>query len=270
MKTLLLVTMILAFSFALHAQELPLICSKNCDVQGMGINIITQKQEKVEHHIDPKGEECEIAGDSCKNGTVECEEEIQYVQFQMLKNVAPSAKENIERVNKEQRQIIEEHHCKSNSAIVRFTPRYIYAHYPLISIIYHNLDYCLGCGGSCHSHDVVYTYNIENTFDGPLTMESILRREDYRRLKIILLKKLKERLALTKEQEQLWDQIHQKQVSDSLDKDFWQNGFFLEKGKIMVNIDGYFKSCADGSFNPVEIPQEFLRSEFVEKLKQLH
>jgi hypothetical protein len=188
----------------------------------------------------------------CADGTCECAEDVQWLEF---KGPVPGFRQ----VNALEHGAGQKMKCSvTNSNVSRQVLRFaVSGRY--VSTAVHELEYCIGCNGSCHGHAVLATY------DGPtgrsLIVRDVLKPDASNALKAHMIEYALKTYGSPEEaafvRERLAVELSERQLP--------MQGFFVENDTVYVDLDSFVFSCASGSFFPVPVPRGLLAPAFSAK-----
>jgi hypothetical protein len=195
----------------------------------------------------PQGEAGEELRLVCTNGKCACTEHVQFFEFK-------GPHRGFRQVNDAERRAASRTHCSLQNANVNRDALAFALSAHLISTAISELEYCHGCGGSCHGSTTLATYDEQ---DGRL-----LQVGDF--LKPGSVQALREHMA---------DYIAGKHGEDSTNRATLRTrilaelakralideGVYAERGTLYINLNSFALSCADGSFHPIPIPPGLIK-----------
>ena len=128
-----------------------------------------------------------------------------------------------------------------------------------ISTAVRELEYCHGCGGSCHGNGKLSAYDARS--GGIVKLADAVDAGKLSDLKTRLIENF---VAAHVDEAR---EATAKLVREDLDRsNFLEKGLYVEPSRVFVDLDTFALGCADGSFHPVEIPPEFLTPAFRARL----
>lgn len=210
------------------------------------VEIITRESE---HVYAPPGdiEDTDLAG-ACANGRCVCRAFVQHLDF---KGPVPGFR----RVNEDEWRAAAALSCSAENArvgrdVVRFavTRR-------TVSIAIGDLEYCVGCGGSCHGHTALKSYDAKT--GAVLTLRDAIGPQKLEALRTRLVDDF-----LAANGESVRDHTRTILRNDLVRTITLDAGLYVEPGAAFVNLDSFALGCASGSFHPVRIPRGFLTRAF--------
>src|SRR6185436_19564589 len=196
----------------------------------------------------PQGEAGEELRTICTNGKCECAEHVQFFEF---KGPHPGFRQ----VNDIERSAASKTHCSLENANVNRDTLAFAVSRSLISTAISQLEYCHGCGGSCHGSTTLATYD---ELDGRLLHVGDFLKpgaaEALRRAMIdfMIAKHAGEQDATS---------LHQRLTQDLAKRTLLDEGVYAERSTLYVNLNSFALSCADGSFHPIPIPPALIKPE---------
>jgi hypothetical protein len=192
-------------------------------------------------------EDTDLAG-ACANAQCVCRAFVQHLDF---KGPVPGFR----RVNEDEWRAAAAVTCSAENArvgreVVRFavTKR-------TVSIAISDLEYCATCGGSCHGHTALKSYDAKT--GAVLTLRDAIAPQK--------LAALRTRLAadfVAANGEGARDYSRTILNNDLARTITLDTGLYVEPGAAFVNLDSFALGCASGSFHPVRIPRRFLTRAF--------
>lgn len=186
---------------------------------------------------------------SCKGGLCACREFVQHFDF---KGPVPGFRA----VNEAEWRAADAARCTAEfSDVVREATHYAVSRKFVSTAIYER-RYCQDCGGSCHGRTALATYDA--TTGAVLRVRDAVPRARWPELKQRLIE------DFTAAHFAAPDRAREAaRIAASLDaRNIGEDGLFVERGKIYINLDLFALSCADGSFYPLEIPNRFLKPQY--------
>jgi hypothetical protein len=142
-----------------------------------------------------------------------------------------------------------------NSAVSREAQHFaVSAHF--VSTAVFELEYCRTCGGSCHGRTVLATYDA--AYGATVRLRDAVPLARMAALKLRLVD------AFVFANFASRDRLLQRErlLKALASRSFADDGMYVERGKVFVNLDLFALSCADGSFYPLMVPAEFLTPSF--------
>jgi hypothetical protein len=258
----------------------PCIDTENLDIRNIALHEGTRNFNVPTPKTDAEREDCAVEfGESSpvctKGGTATCDESVIYPQFAYARHFYDNATEaNLAHINDRIKSMAAKHGCSVELDSSSFAATHIYARGTLLSLVLSENDYTRGSGGSCHGDFTTLPFDTRHG-DAPLIMDDIIDHTDYPAPKAELLREVRASRPDAfgnfddAAKEKAWGNTLQ-QAADYLDKNFWNNGFFFANGHAQVNIGDFIFDCASGNFNPVEIPDRFLKPAFRKTLEKAY
>ncbi|MEQ1789853.1 MAG: hypothetical protein ABL857_05355, partial [Rickettsiales bacterium] len=203
----------------------------------------------------------------CPDKNCTCEENVAYLQF------GGKAK-GAEKINAQEKKQAEKYKCNVDNATVQHIPEFSYASSDLISIAMYNLEYGRTSGGSCHGNHQFVTYDAET--GNEYKLKDIVGESNVPSVHDVLVNGFIRHYA-EPDAAEIKDknkyQRYMEGIKKSLQRYFMREplekaGFIVENGKLYVNIGEFMLSCAGGSFYPAELPEKFIKPEFLQKMKK--
>lgn len=194
--------------------------------------------------LRPRGDE----EPPCPEGKCVCKEVVQHFDF---KGPVPGFRA----VNEAEARAAAAMTCSTASNGVWRTAAKFSVTAQTVSTAIFELDDCRGCNGSCHGKMQLSSY------DGQTGARLVLADA----VNPALLPALKARLIemfVAANAGPDDKAFMRQQLADDLNRDFAQDGVYVEKGAVFIDLNTFVLSCADGSFHPLAIPVEFLRPAF--------
>lgn len=199
----------------------------------------------------PKESDGEL-DDYCPGGKCVCDEAVQYLDF---KGPVPG----FAQANAAERREAAAMKCSAgNSTVSRDVLRFAVTK-AAVSTATFALEYCHGCGGSCHGAAVLAAYDARS--GALITLRDAVDPAQFGALKARLVSDFVQKNFEPDGRSYGMQQVGQDIAGLTLD-----SGLYLEPGRAFVNIDTFALSCAAGPFHPVEIPAAFLKPAFRARL----
>lgn len=186
---------------------------------------------------------------SCPKGKCVCDELVQHLDF---KGPIPAFRQ----VNAAEQRGAAATKCAVANANVDRTVTRFEVTPTVVSTAIYELEYCHGCGGSCHGHTTLSAYDaktgakltLRDAID-PGTLETVRARlvDDFVAANFDESQRDHERKLLNEE-------LAQRPLLDE--------GLYVEPGKVFFNLSMFALGCVTGSFHPVVIPPELLTPAF--------
>lgn len=191
----------------------------------------------------------------CANGKCECAEHVQFFEF---KGPHPG----FARINDIERSAASKTHCSLENANVNRDTLAFSVSRSLVSTAIGELEYCHGCGGSCHGRTVLSTYD---ELDGRLLKVGVFLKPD----RVQALREHMAEFISSKNGEEAADRARLKAriLADLAKRNLLDEGFYAERGTIYIDLASFALSCAEGSFHPVPVPPEMIQPFFFGFLK---
>lgn len=191
---------------------------------------------------------------SCPGGKCACDERVQHIDF---KGPVPGFRQ----VNEFEMRAAASAKCSiENSSVVREAMHFALSVHFISTAIF-QLEYCHGCGGSCHGTTVLATYNAQS--GKALRLRDVLKpgagsalasqlAADFVLAHTEVTDRERTRAGLIKELSARW---------------LLDEGFYVERGVVYANLDSFVMGCADGSFYPVAVRADMIDPAFAALLK---
>jgi hypothetical protein len=258
------------------------VCDSACiDATGVSVKIVTLREGQHNYPVPAAKSEddqsdCEDRfgdPDLCRAGGIStCEEDVRYVEITRVPQPDSVSVDDrrLEKINKRVHQIASTRACSIESASVAFIPERIYARGELVSMVFYDLDLLPTDGGGCHGEYQLLTFDLLKG-DHELSLADIVRPGQWPALENALLSQFRQTSKglfgdrKPVDQPKLLDSTL-KEAKQVLDRQGLQAGIFIEDGKVQANVPIYISGCTGGNFNPVHIPNTFLRTDFLTKL----
>jgi len=191
--------------------------------------------------------------DSCPDGKCECTEIVQYFDF---KGPVPGFRQ----VNADEFARAAKAKCSvDNSNVTREARRFAVSD-AFVSTAFYELEYCRTCGGSCHGRTTLSTFDAQT--GRALVLRDVLRPDAVAPLRAHMAnyaaKAYADEVDRPAQRGFLAQELAQRPLLD--------DGFFVEDGKVFVDLDSFAFGCAGGSFYPVPVPPAMLTSAAAAKL----
>ena len=188
----------------------------------------------------------------CPGGKCVCDEAVQHLDF---KGPVPG----FAQANAGEWRAAQAMKCSAqNSNVSRDILRFAVTKAAVSTAVF-ELEYCHGCGGSCHGRAVLAAYDARN--GAPIVLRDAVDATQLSALKARLAKDF-----VTKNFDAAGAKFGMEEVSRDLASLTLDSGLYVEGANVFVNIDTFALSCAEGPFHPVEIPAQFLRPGFRARL----
>lgn len=215
------------------------------------VEIKTREGEHV-YPLPADSAESDLA-DACRDGKCVCRAFVQHLDF---KGPVPGFRQ----VNEDELRAAAAQTCSAENAhvgrdIVRFavTRR-------TVSIAIEELEYCVGCGGSCHGHTALKAYDAKT--GATLTLRDAIAPQKLEALR----KRLGEDFVAANFDKSLRERQGKFSGEDFTSMVTLDAGLYVEPGGVFVNLDTFALGCANGSFHPMRIPRAFLTPAFRARL----
>lgn len=202
----------------------------------------------------PHGDDGEELRLICTSGKCECSEHVQFFEFK-------GPHQSFRVINDVERSAAGKTQCSlENASVTRDAVAFAISPH-LISTAISELEYCHGCGGSCHGSTKLATYDEQ---DGRL-----LHVGDF--LKTGAADALRRHMiefAIAKYGAAAGDAYIRKQLGEELARrSLLDEGIYAEHGTLYINLDSFVLGCAGGSFYPIPIPAELLTASIARRLE---
>jgi hypothetical protein len=258
------------------------VCDSACiDATGVSVKVVTLREGQHDYPVPAAKNEDEQSDcedrfgdpDLCRAGGVStCEEDVRYVEIARVPQPESISVGDgrLEKVNERVRRIASTRACSIESASVAFIPERVYVRGDLVSMVFYDLDLLPTDGGGCHGEFQLLTFDLQKG-DRELSLGDIVPPGQWPALESALLSEFRQASKSLfdnrkpENQPKLLDSASKK-AKQVLDRQGLQAGIFIEDGKVQVNIPMYISGCTGGNFNPVHIPNNFLRTDFLTKL----
>jgi hypothetical protein len=208
------------------------------------VEVITRKRSLT--FALRKGDEIyEDLAPSCPGGKCGCTEYVEHFDF---KGPVPGFRQ----VNAFEMRAAGATKCSiDNSSVVREAKHFAVSA-QFISTAIFELEYCHGCGGSCHGTTVLATYDARS--GKALRLRDILKPGSDEALAPQLADDfLKAHAEIADRERKRASVITELSVRPLLGK-----GFYVENGVVYANLDSFVMGCADGSFYPVAVRADLI------------
>jgi hypothetical protein len=178
-----------------------------------------------------------------------CDERVQYFEFK-------GPLRGLRGVNASERAAAGRMRCSvENSDVAREALMFSISPH-LVSTAVSELEYCRTCGGGCHGHTVLATY--DGKTGRALRIADVLKPDAVEPLR----RHIADYIAKTYVDEPGRDAYRQRLAQSLVERPFADDGVYAENGILYVNLDSFVLSCAEGSFFPVPIPKELIAPSF--------
>jgi hypothetical protein len=213
------------------------------------VEVFTRKRS-VSFPLASAGEDAkEEFASSCTAGTCACDENVQYFEF---KGPVPGFRQ----VNARERAAADAMKCSIDNSTVMRAAGMFSVEGGLVSTAVYELEYCRTCGGSCHGHTVLATY------DGK-TGATLLVRDAIRANAVEALRRhIVDYVLATYVDEAERAAVRVRLTTAVAERGFLDEGIYVEGGTAFINLDSFVLSCADSSFFPVPIPAALIAPNF--------
>lgn len=210
------------------------------------------KTREGEHVYPAPPGESDVA-DACPNGKCVCREHVQHLDF---KGPMPGFRQ----VNEDEQRASAARTCSPENAYVRRGVDRFAVTRRTVSIAIDEIEYCVGCGGSCHGRTALKSYDAKT--GATLTLRDAIAPRKLETLRARLGEDFLAKYVDDRARE------HQREFPSedfarmvTLDADI-----YVEPGSVFVNLETFALGCAEGSFHPMQVPREFLTRAFRSRL----
>lgn len=238
---------------------------RNCEsgkpliiARGVDVKLVFSGKKNIDY---PLTEELQkefegMAIEYCPDKKCTCEESVGYLQF-------GGQTRGVKIINTKEKKRAENYKCSIANGVIWRLPQFAYASANLVSVEVQNMEFGRGAGGSCHGNHDFITYDAET--GNEYKLKDIVIENSFPAIGNALLADFISRYARsdTFDLEGIKKMVLEYVAADSLE----HYGFVVENGKLYTNIGGFILSCADGNFFPVEVPEKFIKPEFLRKMK---
>lgn len=202
----------------------------------------------------PQGEDGEELRLICTRGKCECSEHVQFFEF---KGPHPGFRA----INDIERSAAGKTQCSLENANINRDALAFAISPHLISTAISELEYCHGCGGSCHGSTKLATYDEQ---DGRLLhVGDFLKPGAADALRRHMIE-----FVIANYGADAGEAYIRKQLGDELaHRSLLDEGIYAEHGKLYLNLDSFVLGCAGGSFYPIPIPAELLTASIAARLE---
>jgi len=202
----------------------------------------------------PSGEAGEELRLICTNGKCDCSEHVQFFEFK-------GPHKGFARINDIERSAASKTHCSvENANVARDALRFEISR-SLISTAIFEIEYCHGCGGSCHGSTTLATYD---ELDGRLLkVGDVLKPGAAEALRRHMI----DYMVAKHGREEGNASLGQRLTQDLANRALLNEGFYAERGTLYINLSSFALSCADGSFFPIPIPPQLIKPELAGLLR---
>lgn len=193
---------------------------------------------------------------SCEDGKCECDEDVRWLEF---KGPVPG----FTQVNAAERAASKKTACSAENANVMRHPMQYAVARQTVSTAAFELEYCRTCGGSCHGATALATYNSK-------TGAAYRVRDVVKPNSLAALQKHMVDAGLAAYQPPGQHESERKILVPEIQRRgaaLLDQGVYVEKGKVYVDLDYFLNGCADGSFYPVALPAQLIAPSFAALLK---
>ena len=186
---------------------------------------------------------------SCPDGTCTCEESVQYFEF---KGPVPGFRQ----VNAAERAAAKRMRCSIENSNVDRSAMMFAVSARLVSTAISELEYCHGCGGSCHGHTTLTTY--DGKTGRVLQVRDALAPGAVDALRRHMIDYIVTDHAGEDSRASLGGIL----TNELATRGLLDEGIYAEHGALYVNLNSFALSCAEGSFHPVPVPRELIAPSF--------
>ncbi|MBP6013755.1 MAG: hypothetical protein KBA31_16125 [Alphaproteobacteria bacterium] len=209
------------------------------------VEVVTRERTLT---LRPRGDE----EPPCPDGKCVCKEVVQHFDF---KGPVPGFRA----VNDEEGRAAAATTCTTASnSVLRAAVKFSVTAQTVSTVIY-ELDDCRGCNGSCHG--AVRLSSFDAKTGARLVLADAVVPQLLPALKARLIETFVAANAGADDKA-----FMRKQLANDLNRDFAQDGVYVESGAVFVNLNTWVLSCAEGSFHPMAIPVAFLSPGFRARL----
>lgn len=216
------------------------------------VEIRTREGEHVFPLPPDYSEESDFAND-CPGGKCVCGEFVQHLDF---KGPVPGFRQ----VNEDEQRAAAARACSVENTHVRRDVNRFAVTKRTVSIAIGDVELCVGCGGSCHGHTALKSYDAKT--GAALTLRDAIAPQKLEALR----KRLGEDFVAANFDKSLRERQGEFSGEDFTSAVTLDAGLYVEPGGVFVNLDTFPLGCADGSFHPVRIPRTFLTRAFRTRL----
>ncbi len=209
-------------------------------MQGVRVERVTARKRTVSYPLKGLGSETDDYTQSCPGGTCACDEDVEYLSFK-------GGAAGLRIISAREKRAASLANCSIDNSTVWREPQHVAVSATLVSISTFDLEYCQTCGGSCHCHTILSTYDIRS--GKALRIGDVLKpgSVDALRRQLVddfVLKNFDEG-DRARERAQFAQEFSARPLVDE--------GFYVENGTVYANMDSFALSCAAGSFFPVAV-----------------
>ena len=203
------------------------------------VEVITRKRS-LTFALRKDDEIYEDLAPSCPGGKCACDEHVQYFDF---KGPVPGFRQ----VNDFEMRAAAGTKCSIENSNVAREAMHFAVSARFVSTAIYQLEYCHGCGGSCHGTTVLATYDAQS--GKSLHLRDVLKPGAEGALAAQLADDFVQ--ASVDAPERAW--TREQLVKELSARRLLEEGFYVENGRIYANLDSFVMSCAAGSFFPVAV-----------------
>jgi hypothetical protein len=185
----------------------------------------------------------------CGKGPCECVEVVQYLDF---KGPVPGFRQ----VNAVEHAAAQRVRCSVDNSDVHRQALQFAVSARFISTAFFELEYCHGCGGSCHGNTKLATYDAQT--GRALAIGDWLKPGAVEALRQHMIQYVLKTYATEEDATYVRTQLAQELAARKI----VDEGFYVENGTLYVDIDSFVLGCAGGSFYPVAVPRELIAPAF--------
>lgn len=213
-------------------------------------------------------------GESCPSDVCTCESDVEYVQL-----VGQGSALSLASINKQLKADVIDSGCGYLDAIdtARETVSYISNHF--VSVVEQFQSRGIGAAGSCHGSSAVHSFDLKSGKEllvadiiapsslGTLkdALPSAIVEEDLRQAERAFNEQFNTNSGMPQlpmvmppaERERIL-KAATREIESYSDSKLLGAGLFIENGRVLMDAEGYYLSCADGDFHPAEIPKSMI------------
>jgi|GEM_PF-5443232 len=203
-----------------------------------------------------KKQEIDYPTKNCAKRKCVCEELAGSVEF--YKNGKA-----LDLINAQEKKRAENYKCDATKIFGRHRPQFVYTSNSVISIGSYNLNYIRDITKGCHGEHPFITYDTQT--GEQYLLKDILLSDKIELLDDALVSGF---YAIYGRQDADKEKDIKNNVKEYLEKNpVGNSGFIVGNGRIYLNIGTFAFGCSAGSFYPVEVPEQFINQEFLDKIK---
>jgi hypothetical protein len=189
----------------------------------------------------------------CPESKCRCQEHVEHFDF---KGPVPGFRA----VNEAEFRAADGMRCSAeNVSVTRFAERFAVTKRSVSTAI-SEVEYCRGCGGSCHGRTRLSAHDAKTGVR--LTLADAVEPNRIEALKDRLIEDFLAANPGVGDRAALRTNL----AGDLARRNLAEDGLYVEDASVFLNLDTFAPGCAEGSFHPVAIPRTFLKPDFLARL----